>query len=408
MYWLLHEDALRQLREAERRVTIDAAQQRAWLEREEHEVAERGPRSLRLAGDVAEIRVEGLLTKRPDFWARFFGLGNTSYEDVIKAIAVARSKPEVKAVQLFIDSPGGAADGLFDLFAELEQLRAEKPVRVRAANAYSAAYGIAAVAGPITATTPASMFGSVGVAVRYSRWADVEIYDITNTESPDKRPDPATEHGKAVIRRELDAIFDLFAEAIAKGRSASTGETVTRKDVAENFGRGASFVAKEAKRRGMIDAVPMAATRPALQLVSNDEPSAARGREKERETMSEKKLTLEELRAQYPELYHQVFEAGRAAGVEQERKRVRAHLTLAAKTGAVEIAHKAIEAGTSVTDEEVHAEYLAAGLNLRDRKARQIETDEAGRVADGAKPNDLRTPDLGDLVVAVLEEQGGL
>src|SRR5690606_25347770 len=145
------------------------------------------------------------------------------------------------------------------------------------------------------------------------------------------------------------------------------------------------FVAKEAKRRGMIDAVPMAATRPALQLVFNDEPSAARGREKERETMSEKKLTLEELRAQYPELYQQVFEAGRAAGVEQERKRVRAHLTLAAKTGAVEIAHKAIEAGTSVTDEEVHAEYLAAGLNLRDRKARQIETDEAGRVADGAK-----------------------
>lgn len=391
MFWLLHEDALRQLREAERRVSIDAAQQRAWVERQEQEAADRGPRSLRVAGDVAEIRVEGLLTKRPDFWAQLFGLGGTAYTDLIEAISVARSNPDVKAVQLFVDSPGGAADGLFDVFAALEQLRAEKPVRVRAANAFSAAYGIAAVAGQISATTPASMFGSVGVAVRYSRWADIELFDITNTESPDKRPDPATEEGKAVIRRELDAIFDLFAESIAKGRSAATGETVTRKDVAENFGRGASFVARDARRFGMIDTVPKASARPALRAMSEDEPSAARGENEER-GMAEatKKLTLEEFRAQHPELHQAVFDAGKQAGTEQERKRVNAHLKLAETTGAMDVAKKAIASGVSTMDEEIHAEYMSAALNRRDRSDRQAETDAAGKVVEGAQTSEER------------------
>lgn len=409
MFWLLHEDALRQLREAEKRVSVSAEQQRTWMERQEREAAERGPRSLRVAGDIAEIRVEGLLTKRPDFWAQLFGLGGTSYVDLLESIAVARSNPEVKAVQLFVDSPGGSADGLFDVFAALEQLRAEKPIRVRAANAFSAAYGIAAVAGPITATTPASMFGSVGVAVRYSRWADIEVYDITNTESPDKRPDPATAEGQAVIRRELDAIFDLFAESIASGRSAATGETVSRSDVAENFGRGASFTAKDAKRRGMIDATPKATGRPALRAVSEETAPVSEGPPSKEESMPDnKKMTVEELRAQHPELHQAVLDAGVQAGVEKERKRVRAHLKLAASTGAVEVAHKAIEAGVSVTDEEVHAEYLAAGLNRRDRTTRQTETDAAGVVVDNAAPNDNTTADLGDQVVAVIKERGGL
>jgi ClpP class serine protease len=390
MFWLLHEDTLRQLRDMEKRVVIGADQQRAWLEHEQREAADRGPRSLRVAGEVAEIRVEGLLTKRPDFWAQLFGLGGTAYVDLLEAIAVARSNPEVKAVQLYVDSPGGSADGLFDVFAALEQLRAEKPVRVRAANAYSAAYGIAAVAGNITATTPASMFGSVGVAVRYSRWADVEVYDITNTESPDKRPDPATAEGQAVIRRELDAIFDLFAEAIAKGRSAATGETVTRSDVAENFGRGASFVAKDAKRHGMIDTTPKALARTALRVVSEVERSAARGQESE---MSEttKNLTIEELRAQHPALYTAVLQEGAAAGVTQERDRVCAHLEMAEMSGkpdassGLHIALESIRSGAAVT-QTLMAKYMSAGMNSRDRQARQTETDQAGKTADGAQP----------------------
>lgn len=408
MYWLLHEDVLQQLRELHRRSAgVSADDQRGWMDAAEKEMADRGPRSLRVAGEVAEIRVEGILTKRPDFGAWLLGMGNTSYADVLEAIAVARSNTDVKAVQLFVDSPGGDADGLFDVFAALEQLRAEKPVRVRAANAYSAAYGIAAVAGPITATTAASMFGSVGVAVRYARWADVNVYDITNTESPDKRPDPATEAGQAVIRRELDAIFDLFAESIARGRSATTGEAVSRNDVAENFGRGASFTAKEAKRRQMVDTVPKSSPKTALALVSDEQPAATRGGEDEERTM-----TIEELRAKYPGLYQAAVDEGIAKGVAQERDRVEAHLTMAEMSGkpdpasGMHIALEAIRSGAEVT-KALTARYVAVAMNRADRGTRQAETDEAGKVLEGVTPAP-KVADLGDQVVAVIKQQGGL
>lgn len=103
-----------------------------------------------------------------------------------------------------------------------------------------------------------------------------------------------------------------------------------------------------------------------------------------------KKLTLEEFRAQHPELHQAVFDAGKQAGTEQERKRVNAHLKLAETTGAMDVAKKAIASGVSTMDEEIHAEYMSAALNRRDRSDRQAETDAAGKVVEGAQTSEER------------------
>ncbi len=437
--WLLEENVRLQLEEARKSANISAADQR------EHEVkeaalAKNGPQSLSVMGDVAEIRVEGVLTKKPNWILRFFGFGNTSYTDLLQAIAQVRGRPDVKRVQFFVDSPGGAADGLVYVLAALQDLREVKKTRVRAENAYSAAYGIAAAAGPIEATGPGSMFGSVGVAVRYAQRADVEIFDITNTASPDKRPDPATEQGRAVIRRELDAIFDLFAEAIAKGRGT------TKENVIENFGRGASFVARDAQRRGMIDTVRA----PRLQVVGADaeptelpsaaapapapaeppaEPPAAEsetdptahsgGVQPTREGKQMSELTMNTLRAQHPDLYEAVVQEGvkqgrdqgleegkklgREEGGKKEHTRVMAHLKLGQKVGAMDLAAKYIESGASVMDEDVHADYLAAGLNRNERQTRQQETDTVGAVLDKAPSG--TEPDFESKVMDVVERE---
>lgn len=399
MFWLIQADVLRQLREARKGAELSAGEQRAH---EERMAARRGPRNLTVAGDVAEIRVEGVLTKHPDFWAWLLGLGNTTYADIIEAIALAKSDPGVKSVRLFVDSPGGTADGLFDTFAALEDLRASKPISVLAANAYSAAYGIAAVAGKITATNAASMFGSVGVAVSYMVWEDV--IDLTNTESPDKRPDISTEEGRAVIVRELDAIFDLFASAIAAGRT-NAGKEMTRDDVAETFGRGASFVAGDAKKRKMIDAL----AKPSLRVVPEPD-VAAPAAQKEASTDGRgkvSKMTLEELRAQHPELYTAAVQTG----VTQERDRVCAHLTMGEASGDTATASKAIRSGDAMT-QALQAQYLAAGMNRADRKTRQAESDAAGKVTDPAETPPEQQPgaggDIGDAIVAALKAQGGI
>ena len=54
-------------------------------------------------------------------------------------------------------------EGLFETLAAIEAFG--KPMSVRASKAASAAYAIAAAGGSITAVSPASSFGSIGVVM---------------------------------------------------------------------------------------------------------------------------------------------------------------------------------------------------------------------------------------------------
>lgn len=356
------------------------------------------PRIARTAGSVMQIDVEGVLTKKRDFWAWLFYGANTAYRDIQAALALAAQDSAIKSVVLNIDSPGGSVDGLFDLLGDLQAF--SKKVEVQASLAASAAYAIAAVApGKITATNIAAEFGSVGVVASYL--VDEMVVDITSTDAPNKRPDLTTEEGQAVVREELDAIHQIFVEAIANGR----GTTI--EDVNANFGRGSVLLAKEAKRRGMIDSVAMP-------------PSAApRKASAEAEVPRKKKpMNEEELKAQHPELYAALLDKGRrsaegaieearAAGVATERKRVLAHLKLADTTGATKVARDAIESGASTMDEGVFADYQAAAFKRSAVTDRDADAATAAAAVNGAAPA-KDAPDLQDQIVATLDSKKGV
>jgi ClpP class serine protease len=379
MAWLLSQDVAAQMRLAVKHGWLPTAQQRADHEqkREAEAAVMPLPRGMTVAGDTAEIRIEGILTPKPDLFALFFGGGNATYRDIQAALAAAQSDPAIRRVELAIDSPGGTVAGLFETIAAIESLKASgKPISVRSSNAQSAAYALAAVAGKIRAVSPASMFGSLGVAASF--FVDDQIIDIANTESPNKRPDFSTEEGRDVYRQELDALFELFVDAIARGRGMSVAA------VKKDFGQGSSFVAAEAAR-AEDDKTPDA--------------SAASGGAG---TRTAKMTTKEEFRAQHPELYAAVLSEGEAIGEAKERKRVSAHLKLADATGAHKVARAAIASGASTMDEEVHAEYLAAGMNRRDSDARQADSDAAAKVADSAEAKTEEKKSLQDIFAADL------
>jgi len=357
------------------------------------------PRGMSVAGSVAQIRIEGVLTKTPDFFSLFFGGGNTTYRGINNALALAQSDPAIKSAMLYIDSPGGNVDGLFETLAAIESFRAQKPLSVKAANAQSAAFAIAAVAGRIEAIGVASNFGSIGTATSY--FVDDSIIDITNSDSPDKRPDPTTEEGKAVVVRYLDAVNELFVDAIARGR----GNGVTVKEVKENYGRGATLLAGEAKKRGMIDSI----AKPALRAVGGQTTAAEDvGGMQEKE----QKMDLRTLKATHPDVY----DAAKAEGVAEERDRVDSHITIAESLGPVSegmaIAIGAMRKGDKMTMTAM-ARYNALALNVGARSTRQQESDQAGTIADNAATpptvaNKTTQPDMGDLVVAELKKRGGL
>lgn len=241
MKWLLKHESAAELRHAFRTVTNITAEQRHAFAAS----AARAGRALSVSGDVAEIRVEGLLTKQPFFLAYLLGYQTTTYTDIIDALASAASNPQVKRAELAIDSPGGEVHGLFETFAALEAFT--KPLSAFASCACSAAYAIATKASSIKAATPASEFGSVGVAV--DMFVDDHLVQIASTHAPNKRPDVLTDEGKSIVRQELDSLHDLFVEAIARGRKT------TKATVNADYGKGGVVLAMDAKRRGMIDSV---------------------------------------------------------------------------------------------------------------------------------------------------------
>lgn len=383
MWWLLREDKLRHLEEARKSGLAPTAEQRLQFSERISAARDGKPRSLVVAGDVAEIRVEGVLTKDPDIFMMWFGGGNTSYRDIAAALAVADSDPTIKRAVLSIDSPGGDVDGLFDCLAAIEAF--SKPLTARCSEACSAAYAIASMAKKIEATNAAATFGSIGVAARYTVFSDVEFIDITSTEAPDKRPDVTTDAGRAVIRKHLDDIHELFASAIAKGR-----ETTVAK-VNADFGRGAVMLAGDAKKRGLVDSV----SQPALRAVSDRNPRSSAPAEEQRLSSMDKK----ELKDKHPKLFDEVF----AEGAAHELDRVSAHLTMGKQAGDLDIAVEAITTGAPM-NMTFQAKYMAAGMNRSAQSARQADDKVTQAVVDGSKPGTSEGPDLGDAIVAILDQ----
>lgn len=333
------------------------------------------PRGMVLAGSTAEIRVEGVLTKKPDIFALLFGGGNSTYANIRAALAVAETNPSVRDVVLHVDSPGGSVDGLFETLDAIAAFRASsgKRLRVRAENALSAAYGIAAAAGNIEAVGRGATFGSIGTAVSY--YVSDSVVTLTNTDSPAKRPDVRTPEGKAVVVEFLDQLNAEFVRAIARGRGVEESE------VRDGYGRGASMTAVEAKRLGLIDKIATQAPRGA--------PPATRGKAMSDETP--------EGRARAD------IEAAVQRGIEQERDRVRAHLAMGEACGDLSIALEAIRSGAGMTL-ELNARYLSAGMNRADRSKRQAESDAAEAALEGVDQTSASGgADLGDQVVALMK-----
>ena len=97
-------------------------------------------------------------------------------------------------------------------------------------------------------------------------------------------------------------------------------------------------------------------------------------------------MTKQELKAQHPELYTSILEEGSAAATATERDRVVGHLTMGETSGDMKTAIAAITDGSGMTA-TIQAKYMSAAMNRNAQAARQADSDAAGAVLDGVKPN---------------------
>lgn len=229
-----------------------------WQKRDFEVMA--GPGAQRLAGaqrayvvdGVAVLPVTGPIFPRANMMTEMSGA--TSISMLQNDYRVALANPDVGAILLLVDSPGGAVSGI-NSFADTVAAGAKQKRTVAhvTGTAASAAYWIASAASEITAERT-GIVGSIGVVVGMAKQVEPDRdgyldIEIVSSNATNKRPDPTAEDGLAEIRGTLDAIERQFIADVARGRKVSVDKVIA------DFGTGGVKVGSEARSAGMVDKV---------------------------------------------------------------------------------------------------------------------------------------------------------
>lgn len=342
----------------------------------------------RLIDKQAHIDIVGVLSFKPFFMAAIFGGGNSVYSNISESILAAEADPEVQEIVLNITSPGGTVAGMADTANIIAECKKKVTANV-IEFAYSAAYGLASQADEIIVNNDMAMVGSIGVASE--QYIEDYVKIITSTDAPNKIPDASTKAGEKIIRAELDQIHDKFVEMIARGRSKALKKKITAETVNQDFGRGGRVIAEKALTQGMIDEINQnlsaIGAAESNDVALSSENNSEKTEVKKPKITGGKKMDLETLKSEHPDLYAKIKKEGFEAGVASEHDRVKAHLTAGTNCNAMDYAVKCIQEGEDYSKQSVQAEYLSAGMKKNDVNAREEDNAESLETEDAADEN---------------------
>lgn len=171
---------------------------------------------------VAVVPVLGTMVHRGSFLDSASGL--TNYQRLENQFNALANDPDVKAVLLEMDTPGGQAAGVFDLAASLSKMG--KPLWASVnENAHSAGYALAAVADRITLARTASA-GSIGVIalhVDQSGKNAKDGYAYTAIHAGAKKAmgsphAPLADDARTELQARVDTLYSHFIEHVAQAR----------------------------------------------------------------------------------------------------------------------------------------------------------------------------------------------
>jgi signal peptide peptidase SppA len=200
------------------------------MEDDEYGFAEPGlnPRTgYDMAGPVAVIEVQGTLVQRLGSLRPFSGM--TGYDGIRQNLFAALDDPNVEAIVLDIDSPGGEVAGCFDLVDTIYAARGRKPIwSILNESAYSAAYAIASAADRIVVPRTGGV-GSIGVITAHvdlSQALSASGVKVTFITFGDFKADghaelPLSEEALARFQADIDMMGELFVETVARNRNIS-------------------------------------------------------------------------------------------------------------------------------------------------------------------------------------------
>jgi len=247
--WAIDPDALPQLVDLAQRAG-DAGQLAAALG------AASGGRRRGTRG-VAVVPLTGILTPRGSVLSLLFGGGAGSLQDFRTEFAKAVADPDVAAIVIDVDSPGGLVDLVPETAADVRAARGRKPiVAVGNTLAASGAYWIASQADEVV-VTPSGRAGSIGVYVMHEDRSDFnakvglqQTYVSAGRYKTEGNPDePLGDAAKLALQQSVDDLHRMFVSDVAAGRGTSP------QAVAGGYGEGRTLNAQRAVDAGLADRI---------------------------------------------------------------------------------------------------------------------------------------------------------
>ena len=200
---------------------------------------------------VAVIPVQGTVQKRGGYCS----LGT---KDLVAQVNAANRDPEIAAIVLDVDSPGGQVDGTEEL-AQAVALSSKPVVAYIDGLGASAAYWIASQASSIFINSASTGYaGSLGVlcmSINQSAFLEkqgVKVEILRSSRAVDKARlnpvEPLSDDVRAAVQADLDQIGETFISAVEKGRA---GKLSTKEDVFT----GKVYRGSDALKYGLVDKV---------------------------------------------------------------------------------------------------------------------------------------------------------
>lgn len=204
---------------------------------------------------VAVMPLMGIIAKRMNMFTYFSG--GTSTQLFEKDFKDALEDKSVKSIILLVDSPGGSVDGVQELANLIFENRGKKPiVAFTDGMMASAAYWISSAADRIYISGDTTQVGSIGVVAAHIDVSKREdMLGIKTTEIVAgkykriaSRYAPLTEEGKAAIQEQIDHIYSVFVNDVARNRGKTEEQALAMAD-------GKVFMGKQAWDAGLVDGV---------------------------------------------------------------------------------------------------------------------------------------------------------
>jgi len=205
-------------------------------------------------GDIGVINIGGMITTGGS-QSSILGEVTSGSGDINSQIREAADNPNLKAVILRFNSPGGTVAGTQEISREIDKLKKTGKVVVASMGdvAASGAYWLAARCDKIVAN-PGTMTGSIGVIMSTQNmeglYEKLGVEPITLKKGKYKDMGSAaremTEEEKAILQSMIDDDYNHFVQAVAEGRDMNVARV-------RELATGRVFNGTQAKEVGLVD-----------------------------------------------------------------------------------------------------------------------------------------------------------